>query len=430
MHDLATRLFPLNRSLTGPGVRATLAILQQEMPGLVIEAIPSGTPCFDWIVPREWHIRSARLTAPGGEVVVDFAHHNLHVVGYSIPVNTTLDLEALQPHLHSRPDLPDAIPYITSYYAENWGFCLPHRQRQTLLPGLYHAFIDSQLEPGCLNYAELVIPGRSTREVLISTYICHPSMANNELSGPVVATYLAKWVMQQPRRLTYRFVFIPETIGSLCYLQRHLPHLKNRVVAGFNITCVGDEGEFNYLPTRHGQTLSDRVARHVLGQVAPGYHRKDFRWHRGSDERQYNAPGIDLPIATITRSIFHEYAEYHTSLDDLTLVTQNGLSGSLELYRLFLTCLEHNGMVQTMVLGEPQLGRRGLYPNLSRGGKVGEELDMLLNLLAYADGKTDLLALAEQIEVPLWSLLPICDTLIRQGLLALSFPDDDNPATA
>ncbi|MBF0124430.1 MAG: DUF4910 domain-containing protein, partial [Magnetococcales bacterium] len=346
----------------------------------------------------------------------DFSVNNLHVVSYSIPVDATFSLEELRPHLHSRPDRPDAIPYITSYYRPDWGFCLSHNDYLALLPGDYHVYIDSTLADGSLVYGEYLLPGMGEEEVFLSTYICHPSMGNNELSGPVVTTWLARWLAQLPkRRYSYRIIFIPETIGAIVYLSRHLEQLRRRVIAGFNISCVGDERCWSYLPSRQGNTLADRVALHVLRHLHPDFIRYTFL-DRGSDERQYCSPGVDLPVVSVMRSKYGCYPEYHTSEDNLELITPDGLYGSYRALQHCLYTLEHNPVLQTTTLGEPQLGRRGLRPHLSMGPIDGFYRN-IGHLLALADGQSDLLALADTLQQPLWTLVELVKRLLEEELL-------------
>lgn len=421
LYSWACDLFPINRSLTGPGVRETLAYIRDLLPALSIKSIASGTPVFDWMVPDEWTIRSGFLENEVGERIVDFSVNNLHVVGYSEPVDQWLDLEALQKHLYSLPDQPNAIPYVTSYYERRWGFCLAHQQREKLKPGRYRAVIDSELKPGVLNYGELLIPGDTPEEIFLSTYICHPSMANNEISGPVVTAGIAQWLHGlSRRRYSYRIIFIPETIGSLVYLSRHLEHLKKHVVAGFNVTCIGDDRSYSYLPSREGNTLSDLAAKHVLRHIATEYVR--YTWlDRGSDERQYCSPGIDLPIASIMRTKYAKYPEYHTSLDNLELVTPNGLGGGYQALRRAIEAIECNVTPTVTVLGEPQLGKRGLYPTLNSKskGSATTTTRVMMNLLSYCDGEHSLLDIAELIDQPFWELRPLLNQLVDNGLVEL-----------
>ncbi len=417
MYSWARDLFPFCRSLTGPGVRMTLRYIQGLLPGFVIHEIPSNTQAFDWSIPDEWVIRDAFVADDSGRRIVDFQKNNLHVVGYSEPVDQWIELDELDKHLYSLPDQPDAIPYVTSYYQRRWGFCLTQNQRNLLRPGQYHAVIDSDLKPGVLNYGELILPGKSKDEILLSTYICHPSMANNELSGPVVTTALAQWLMSYPdRHYTYRIVFVPETIGSIAYLSRHLDHLKRHVMAGFNITCIGDDRCYSYLPSRAGDTLSDRAALHVLKHTDSNF--KRYSWlDRGSDERQYCAPGVDLPIATIMRSKYGEYPEYHTSMDDLSVVTPQGLEGGYKAIKRALMAIEQNKVYRVSVTCEPQLGKRNLYPTLN--SKIGyyDDARSLMNLISYCDGNNDLLKIADLIAKPIWELKPLVEKLVKHNLL-------------
>jgi aminopeptidase-like protein len=418
LYEFAARLFPICRSLTGEGVRVTLRLIQEILPELRIAEIPSGTQCFDWTIPPEWNIRDAYVRDEFGNKVIDFRRNNLHVVGYSIPVQTSVTLEELDGHLYSLPEQPSAIPYITSYYSPRWGFCLTHEERQKLKPGTYQVVIDSTLEPGVLNYGELILPGREPGEVLLSTYVCHPSMANNEVSGPTVTTFLAKRLSEMTdRRYTYRVVYVPETIGSIAYLSRNLEQMKRNTVAGFVVTCVGDDRCYSYLPSRRGGTLADKVALHVLKTHAPDFHRYPFL-ERGSDERQYCSVGVDLPVASLMRSKYGTYPEYHTSLDDLNLISPQGLFGTFQLLQKCVTAIERNRKYRVCCPCEPQLGKRGLYPSLSTKTS-GRVVRTMMNILAYADGELDLIDIAETIGVSVEECYPIVERLLDARVLDL-----------
>lgn len=307
MYELCERLFPICRSITGDGVRKTLQMLVEVYGNEInIHEVPTGTKVFDWTVPKEWNIKEAYIENSKGQRVIDFKNNNLHVVGYSLPVDKFVDLQELKSVVYTQPDQPDAIPYVTSYYKECYGFCMSQNQLDKLPEDTYHIVIDSELKEGSLTYGEIIIPGDTEEEVFLSTYICHPSMANNELSGPVVATFLAKWLnLLVKRRYTYRIIFIPETIGAITYLSKNLQYLKEHVIAGFNLSCVGDNRTFSYVESRYGDTLADKAAKNVLSFYYPDYKTYSFL-KRGSDERQYNAPGVDLPVCAICRSKYGE----------------------------------------------------------------------------------------------------------------------------
>lgn len=416
MYGWATDLFPIARSLTGPGVRQTLAYLQDLIPGLEIHSVPSGTQVFDWTVPNEWTIRDAYVADEQGNRVIDFRRNNLHLVGYSIPVDTWLTLDELQPHLYSIPSQPDAIPYVTAYYAPRWGFCLSHRQREALKLGRYHVVVDSTLAPGVLNYAELLLPGREDREILLSTYVCHPSMANNELSGPVVAAALARWLAgRDDRRYGYRIVFVPETIGSIAYLSRNLPRMKPATVAGFVLSCLGDDRTYSLVGSRLGDTLADRAAQHVLKSLDVDFKLHTFR-DRGSDERQYCSPGVDLPVCGLCRTKYGCYPEYHTSLDDLSVISPQGLWGGFIYAKRCCEVVEANRTYRAVMPCEPQLGKRGLYPTVSQR-ENGRPARALMDVLAYSDGNHDMLALAERIGFDALYCAELSEMLVENGLL-------------
>lgn len=423
MYQWASDLFPIARSITGDGVRSTLRYFKNILPDLKIYSIPSGTQAFDWTVPNEWNVRDAYIANADGLKIVDFKQNNLHLVGYSVSINDWLTKEELDKHLYSLPDQPDAIPYVTSYYEPRWGFCMKHSQRIALPEGNYKVVIDANISPGVLNYGELIIPSteQNTSEILLSTYICHPSMANNELSGPVVATKLAEWISNlQKRRYNYRIIYIPETIGSLVYLSRNLNDLKKRVVAGFNISCVGDNRAYSFLPSRDGNTLSDRIALHVLEHISQNF--KRYTWaDRGSDERQFCAPGIDLPIASIMRTKYGEYPEYHTSLDNLEkVVSPEGLTGGYTALERSIEALENNCIPKINVLGEPQMGKRGLYPTLSMKDN-NPSISLMMDLITWSDGKNTLLEIANKCNCPIWELYPILLELSKAELITIEY---------
>ena len=417
MHDLMATLFPICRSITGDGVRRSLQIVGDGLPMTVAE-VPSGTSCFDWTVPDEWTVRDAYVMDQAGNRVIDFQAHNLHLVGYSEPFSGSLTLDELTPHLHSRPDLPDAIPYVTAYYAGTWGFCLTDRDRQALTPQTYQVEVDTDLAPGNLTYGEVLIPGDSPREVLLATNVCHPSMANNELSGPVVLAHLARYLMGRRNRLSYRIVFLPETIGAIAYLRRHSETMKERTIAGLQVVCVGGPDDFCYLETPSGDALVDRIVRRVLRHEGVGHSVLDHT-HRASDERQWCSPGIGLPVGSLMKTRYHDYDAYHTSLDDLDFVRPEHLAASFDLYVRCLDALDGARTYRAILAGgEPNLGSRGLYPAL--GGRSHEDMDanLLLDVLAYSDGTRTADCLAERVCRPIEAVTVAIETLVAADLLA------------
>lgn len=416
MYGLAKSLYPICRSITGNGFRQSLQILKDEVPEICMHEVPSGTQVFDWTVPKEWNIRDAYVETLAGEKVIDFQKSNLHVLGYSTPVDMVISREELFEHLYTQPEQPDWIPYVTSYYKERWGFCCSENQKRTLNEEKYHVVIDSTLEDGSLTYGDLLISGETEDEILFSTYLCHPSMANNELSGPVVQVELIKYIQSfTKRRYSYRFVFIPETIGSLTYCSQHLETLQRNVKAGFVLSCVGDNMNYSLVETRYGDTLADRVMKQVLKFHAPDYKCFSFLT-RGSDERQYNSPRINLPVCGVCRTKYHEYPEYHTSADDMNFISPEGLQGTYELMVKVINALEYNFHYLENCYGEPQLGKRGLYPTVSQKGSY-DAVKATVDFLAYADGKNDLIGISEIINQPLDVLIPIIDKLTFHNLI-------------
>lgn len=414
MYQLAEKLFPICRSITGNGVRETLRLMDEISHSIIIHEVPSGTKVFDWTVPEEWNIKNAYIEDENGVKLIDFKKNNLHLVGYSTPVNCYMTKEELLQYIWVEDSQPDVIPYVTSYYKKRFGFCMSKNQRDNLKDGTYHVVIDSELKQGSLTYGEIILKGQMPEEIFISTYICHPSMANNELSGPCLSLYLSEWLKQRKNNYTYRFVFVPETIGAITYLSQNLNYLKKYVIAGFNLSCVGDDRTYSYIESRYGNNLADRVLQNVLKYHYPGYKRYTYL-QRGSDERQYCSPGIDLPLAGFSRSKYEAYPEYHTSSDNLNLISPSGLQGAFEVMSQCITALEYNHRYTAACLCEPQLGKRGLYPEISKKGMHSDRI--LVDILAYADGTNDLIDISNRIGQPVKEILPAIEQLKNAGLI-------------
>jgi aminopeptidase-like protein len=415
MQALIERLYPICRSITGDGVRKTLHSLREYIP-LELREVPTGTPVFDWVVPKEWNIRDAYIKAPSGERVVDFRESNLHVVSYSVPVRERLPLSELREHLHSLPERPDWIPYRTSYWNETWGYCLPHKRLLELGDAEYEVCIDSSLEEGHLTYGELALAGETDDEVLISTHICHPSLCNDNLSGVAVATFLARRMAEIPRRrYRYRFVFVPGMIGPITWLALNEDRAP-RIRHGLVLALLGDPGSPTYKRSRRGNAEIDRAAEHVL-RHSGGEHRViDFSPY-GYDERQYCSPGINLPVGRLTRTPHGEFPEYHTSADDLDLVRPEYLADSFAKTAAILDVLEGNATyLNESPKGEPQLGRRGLYRSLGGGVERERELAMLW-VLNLSDGGHSLLDVAERSGLPFQAIRSSAEALLEHGLL-------------
>ena len=412
----AKDIFPYCRSITGNGTRNTLKYLKTINSELETVKFKTGSKVFDWEIPQEWNIADGYLEHESGKRFAEFRNNNLHILNYAIPVDKIVELEDLKNYIYTEPDQPDYVPYVTSYYAERWGFSMSHKEMSNLPKGKYRAFIDSTLEDGTLELSHAVIEGRMPREIFFSSYVCHPSMANNELSGPVLLSALMRYVKQQypSPNFSYRFALLPETIGSIAYLSKYLQTLKDRVLCGFNLTCVGDERAFSHVQSRFGNNLADEALQAALrGRDNV----KTYSYlERGSDEKNYCAPGIDLPVCTFCRSKFGEYPEYHTDADNFDLVTAKGLAGSFDVMRSIIDAFELGAYPKYRVLGEPQLGKRGLYPTLSRKGSAASAATRK-NFLAYADGATSLFEISKIIKEPLGFLLDEYKVLKNADLL-------------
>jgi aminopeptidase-like protein len=416
MHALIAELFPICRSITGEGLRRTLRSIERHVP-ITVHEVPSGTRAFDWTVPEEWNISDAWVKNGRGERVIDFRVSNLHVVNYSVPTRCTLPLAALQTHLFSLPEHPDWVPYRTAYYERGWGFCVSERQRRALEEGTYEVVVDSTLGPGNLSYGEWLLPGSTREEVLISCHVCHPSLANDNLSGIALTTFLAKILKERTLRFSYRFLFVPGTIGSLVWLSRN-EEVVGRIRHGLVAACVGDSGPMTYKKSRRGDAGIDRAATHALRHCGREYRVRDFSPY-GYDERQYCSPGFNLPVGSLTRTPHGSYPEYHTSADDLDFVRPEALADSLRTYLAVLYILEGDRRwVSTNPKGEPQLGRRGLYRAIGGLPDPGRQQFAMLWVLNLADGSHTLLDIAERSGLPFAVIEEATRLLFDHGLLA------------
>jgi aminopeptidase-like protein len=416
MISLVRHLFPICRSITGDGLRDSLRIIRSHVP-IEIHEVPSDAAALDWTVPKEWNVREAWIATLDGRRVVDFSRSNLHLVQYSIPVDRIVPVEELRAHLHTLPETPDWIPYRTAYYTQTWGFCVAYRQYEAMTDPSYRVYIDSSLERGALSYGELVVKGRSDDEFLLSCHVCHPSLANDNLSGVAIAVELARWLLCRNNQLTYRFLFIPGTIGSLVWLHRN-DSVVRRTTHGLVLTCLGDGGAFTYKASRRGNAAIDRIAAHVLRHHETPHRLQPFIPY-GYDERQYCSPGFDMPVGCLMRSPWGEYPEYHTSADNLDLVRPEHLTESLAVLQEIIATADENAVYRSRNLkGEPQLGRRGLYGTIGGGKEAGGYGQMaLLWILNLADGNYSLLDMAERAGLPFKEIRAAADALRVAGLL-------------
>lgn len=419
MYDFMHELYPICRSITGNGVRQTLKIIKSHIP-IEISEVSSGTKVFDWTIPKEWDVSSAYIKNSKGEKIVDFKNSNLHLLNYSIPVKKKVSLAELRTHLHSLPDQPDVIPYLTSYYKEDWGFCITHRKYLELKEDTYEVFIDSKLSSGSMTYGELYIKGKTAEEVLFSCYVCHPSLCNDNLSGVVLLVFLAKSLLKKKNlKYSYRFIFIPETIGAIAWLsinEKNVGKIKHGLVA----TCVGDPGCSTYKKTRQANAIIDQAVVKVLIDSGKPYKILDF-FPSGSDERQFCSPGFNLPIGSLMRTPYGNFPEYHTSADDLNFVKPDALMDSLSKYLQTVYILENNlKYVNRNPKCEPQLGKRGLY-NLIGGSKRSKiSQTAMLWVLNFSDGSNSLLDISVRSNIDFPSIKDAADDLYKSGLLKVS----------
>ncbi len=414
------KLFPICRSLTGSGIKSTLTYFEKINPELKRLKFKSGLKVFDWIVPLEWNIKDAYIIK-NKKKIVDFKKNNLHIMGYSVPINKTINLKQLLKHIHSEKKRPNAIPYVTSYYKKNWGFCIQENLKKKLKPGKYKVFIDSKLSKGFLECSHALLKGKKKTEIFFSSYVCHPSMANNELSGPVLLNKILLYIKKNypKNNYSYRFYLGPETIGSISYLSKFSKIMKRNIICGFNLSCVGDERTYSIVHSRKENTLADRS---LLSAIYKFKNKKIYSFlKRGSDERQYCSPGIDLPVVTFCKTKFGEYPEYHTSDDNLKLVTQKGLEQSFDVIKNIIDSFEFGAIPEAVTKCEPNLGKRKMYPLISKVGNYSKGVFLRRDLIAYADGIENIFDISIKINQPLKLVLEEYKFLSKNKLLKKRF---------
>ena len=416
-------LFPINRSITGKGVRHTLGIIKNEFPFLRIKKIKSGTKVYDWVIPPEWNVSNAFVEDKFKKKIIDFKKNNLHLMGYSKPINKYLKKNALLKKIYSLKKQPNAIPYVTSYYKKNWAFCTTNKKKKFIesnynIKDKFHVLINSNFKKnGYLNYGELVIPGQNNKEILISTYICHPSMANNELSGPIVSMLLINYFKEKKNYYTLRFIFIPETIGSIAYINKNLKNLKKQIIGGFNLSCIGDEKKYSCMLTKYENSVSDKCLLKAFKKLNIKFQKFSFL-KRGSDERQYNSPGVDLPIASIFRSKYGDYKEYHTSLDSFeNVVTLKGISGGFKVAKTAIKLIMNEEVPKNNNICEPQLGKRNLYSKITYKENIKTNSRDYLNFLQYSDGLNSLTDISKKIKLDIKKTKKIFQILKKKRLV-------------
>lgn len=417
--EICKELFPIYRSITGEGVRKSIDILSKYVKFKKIEVL-SGTKVYDWIIPEEWNIKEAYIQDfETKDILISIKDSNLHLVSYSTPINKIMNFNELKKHLFYLKEQPNAIPYVTSYYKKNWGFCVTYEQYISISKiKKFKIVIKSNFnKKGSLTYGEFIKRGSSKKEVLLTSYICHPQMCNNELSGPVVLTKVASLIAEKrDLKHTYKFLLVPETIGAITYINKNISNLKRNLIAGFVLTCVGDEKIYSYIPTRNGNKYSDNILDYVIKNYTNNNY-KIYSWlDRGSDERQFSSPGVDLPVSTFTKSKFGEYPQYHTSLDDFTVISEKGLNESADLILKCIDIIETNCFPKIKCLCEPQLGKRNLYPTVSTV-KSGLSVRDLMNFISYCDGTKTILDIAQIIDVDYFICLNYYEKLKKEDLV-------------